>query len=326
MDTSIAQSLEAAGRDVKFDSCAKTVIGYKAIIAWILKTCTKEFAECDVKFISEHCISDVAISEKAVHQDHLDKSEKLSGDAKLTSINSESTSIKEGTILYDIRFKALAPGQNEPIGLIINIEIQNDDRPGRSITNRAEYYCARMISEQYGTVFTEGRYQDLQKVYSIWICPDPAKKRQNGIFRFTRTMETVYGESPFTEADYDNSEYIVIFVGKLDDPDDNQIIDLLYTVFTNDMTVEEKKHRLSSVYGIEMTREMESEVLEMCNLSKGIADANKAIGREEGVMLEAAKNARNLKKLGMSDEEIAKIQERDVKEVKELLASTVNKS
>ena len=164
----------------------------------------------------------------------------------------------------------MAPGQNEPIGLIINIEIQNDDRPGRSITNRAEYYCARMITEQYGTVFTEGHYQDLQKVYSIWICPDPAAKRQNGIFRFPRKMETVFGNSPFKDEDFDNSEYIVIFVGKLDDPNDNQIIDLLYTIFSNDITVEEKKQRLSSVYGIEMTREIESEVLEMCNLSKGM--------------------------------------------------------
>lgn len=278
METSIAQSIEAAGNNARFDNCAKSIIGYKAISAWILKTCTKEFADCDVKYIAEHCISDVAISEKAVHQDHLDKSERLSGDAKITSINSESTSIKEGTILYDVRFKAFAPGQNEPIGLIINIEIQNDDRPRRSITNRAEYYCARMITEQYGTVFTEGHYQDLQKVYSIWICPDPAAKRQNGIFRFPRKMETVYGNSPFKDEDFDNSEYIVIFVGKLNDPNDNQIIDLLYTIFSNDITVEEKKQRLSSVYGIEMTREIESEVLEMCNLSKGIENRGEAKG------------------------------------------------
>ena len=38
----------------------------------------------------------------------------------------------------------------------------------------------------------------------------------------------------------------------------------------------------------------------MCDLSRGIADVNKAIGREEGAMNEAAKNARNLKKMGMS--------------------------
>ena len=36
-----------------------------------------------------------------------------------------------------------------------------------------------MISEQYGTIFTNEHYEEIQKVYSIWICPDPAKKRKN---------------------------------------------------------------------------------------------------------------------------------------------------
>ena len=57
----------------------------------------------------------------------------------------------------------------------------------------------------------------------------------------------------------------------------------LYTIFSIAPSVESKKQKLSSVYGIEMTRELESEVLEMCNLSSRIADINKAIGREEGI-------------------------------------------
>lgn len=45
------------------------------------------------------------------------------------------------------------------------------------------------------------------------------------------------------------------------------------------MSVEEKKDRLSSVYKIEMTREIESEVYNMCNLSRRI----EAIGFEKGI-------------------------------------------
>ncbi|MGM9940986.1 MAG: PD-(D/E)XK nuclease family transposase [Bulleidia sp.] len=202
---------------------------------------------------------------------------------KSKRLNSESTSINEGTIYYDIRFQATVPGKEKPIGLIINIEMQRSDKPGDAIPPRAEYYCSRMISEQYGTVFTEGRYGDLQKVYSIWICPDPAQKRENVIIRFRTHQEIEFGHSSFTEADYDKKESVILFVGKNGDPN-NQILDLLYTVFSDKMTTEEKKRRLSSTYGIEMTRKLENEVQEMCNLSKGIADVNREIGIDIGTV------------------------------------------
>ena len=119
-------------------------------------------------------------------------------------------------------------------------------------------------------------------MYSIWICPDPLKKQQNGIFRFPRTLETICGIPTFRKKDYDKSEYIIIIAGKPDDPGDSQIIDLLYTVFSDDMSVIDKKKRLSSVYGIEMTKEIETEVHEMCNLSEAIASANLEKGRDLG--------------------------------------------
>ena len=284
MDTGLAQNLDTAGKKARYDRCAKKIIGYKAICAWILKTCTEEFALLDVGYIAGHCISDVTISEKAVHQDHMDRKDMLSGDDRITGLNSESPSVKEGTIYYDVRFMAFAPGSNELIGLIINIEVQND--PVYHILPRAEYYCARMLSEQYGTVFKESQYHRLEKVYSIWICPDQLKKQQNGIFRFPRTLETICGIPTFRKKDYDKSEYIIIIAGKPDDPGDSQIIDLLYTVFSDDMSVSDKKKRLSSVYGIEMTKEIETEVHEMCNLSEAIASANlekgRGLGRAEG--------------------------------------------
>ena len=76
--------------------------------------------------------------------------------------------------------------------------------------------------------------------------------------------------------------------------------------------IQKKKHGLSSI------NKIESEVFEMCNLSKGIED----IGMAKGAMLEATKAARNLKKAGMSVEEIAKILETDVNKVEKLLASS----
>ncbi len=135
-----------------------------------------------IEYIMEHCLSGkVEISEHAVDQDHLDRSQRLNGDEQIVKMNSESSSIKEETVYYDIRFNAVLPGKKEPITLIINLEIQTKDKPGYELVTRGTYYCARMISEQYGTVFTKEHYEKIQKVYSICICPSTAKVRKNGM-------------------------------------------------------------------------------------------------------------------------------------------------
>ena len=38
--------------------------------------------------------------------------------------------INEGTVYFDVRFNAVAPGDSDPIILIINLEIQMKEKPG----------------------------------------------------------------------------------------------------------------------------------------------------------------------------------------------------
>lgn len=177
--TGLAQTIDMAGNEAKYDVCAKKLLSYKAIIAWILKTCTKEFAEYSISYICENCLKEEAeVSKYAVHQDELDSDEKIDGDERVEGLNTESKSIKEQTVYYDIRLPAYLPENDEMIRLIINLEIQLDDTPGYPIVKRGFYYCGRMISEQYGTVFTKEHYEKIEKVYSIWIYPDPAKNER----------------------------------------------------------------------------------------------------------------------------------------------------
>ena len=72
-------------------------------------------------------------------------------------------------------FFAVAPVSGELIRLIINIEAQNDYYPGYPLIKRGLYYCSRMISAQYGTEFTGSHYEQIKKVYSIWICINPPR-------------------------------------------------------------------------------------------------------------------------------------------------------
>ena len=241
-----SQTIELAADRARYDECAKKLLTYKAVIAWILKSCTKEFSQYSVKFICDNCLNEnVELSEHAVHQDQLNRDERLNGDKRLHGLNTEANAVKDQTVYYDIRFKATLPESKEPVQLIINLEIQLNDTPGYPLVTRGFYYCARMISEQYGTVFTDEHYEKIQKVYSIWICPDPAKKRKNGIFRYHTVEDSVRGNSFVKSEAYDLMEVVILNLGDADESSDLEILDLLNVLFSTTATPEEKKKRLN---------------------------------------------------------------------------------
>ena len=322
-----------AAEKAKCDHCAKKILAFKAISAWIVKDCVKEFSDCSVDYISEHCLSgDVEVSEHAVHQDQPSRGMKMDGDEMVTKLNSESTSIREGTVYYDVRFNAKVPGENGLITLIINLEIQTKDKPGYELVTRGLYYCARMISEQHGTVFKNEHYEKLQKVYSIWICPSVAKCRQDGMFRYHVVEDPILGEPYVKEKNYDLMEVVVLNLGEAAGSSEPSASHLLSTLFYAEMPLNEKKRILSENYNIAMVEEMESEVSTMCNLSDAIEDRGiqkgeaigikkgEAIGREEGAMEQAKATAIRMNKKGLSLEDIAEAIDFNIETVKKWLA------
>ena len=54
--------------------------------------------------------------------------------------------------------------------MIINVEAQKDEPDGYDILNRAIFYVSRMISSQKERDFVNSNYNDIKRVYSIWIC------------------------------------------------------------------------------------------------------------------------------------------------------------
>lgn len=200
----------------------------------------------------------------------------MDGDERVEGMNTESNSIQEHTIYYDIRLPAFLPESNERVRLIFNLEIQLDDTLGYPIVKRGFYYCGRMISEQYGTVFVDKHYEKVEKVYSIWICPDPAKKRKNGVFKYHTIEDIIYGEPYTKEENYDLMEVVILNLGDADKSSDLAILDLLNVLFSTTITSEEKKQRLHNEFEIAMTVEFESEVQEMCNLSEALVEQGRA--------------------------------------------------
>lgn len=282
--TDIAQTIDLAGDKARYDECAKKLLTYESVIAWILKSCTKEFSQYNIRYIADNCIKEKPeISRKAVHQDQPDNNERLDGDKRIDGFHTEANSIKEQTVYYDIRLKAHIPKQADPVQIILNLEIQLNDTPGYPLVMRGFYYCARMISEQYGTVFTNEHYEKLQKVYSIWICPDPAKKRRNGIFRYCTVEDAVYGTSETNPNSYDLMEVVILNLGDAEEKTHLEILNLLNVLFSASISAEEKKKRLNDDFHIAMTAEFESEVRNMCNLSEALVNQGIQQGIQQGI-------------------------------------------
>ena len=153
---SLSKALDAAGSEARYDECIKRILSELSILAWILKGSADEFSAVPVAQIEKECI--VGVPQIAVDQDDLNADEAPVG-SRIEGLNTEDSSIKEGKIFYDIRFTAVAPGTNEPIPLIVNIEAQNRSKDAYLLLKRAVYYVGRMISAQKNTVFTGDDYK-----------------------------------------------------------------------------------------------------------------------------------------------------------------------
>ena len=273
--TTMAQGLHSTDDSAGYDAACKRVLSEKAILARIMKACLAEYRDCPVRDIEEKYIEgQPQVSSVPVLPD--EEGSVISG------LDTEDKSVHEGTVTYDIRFRAIAPDSGELIGLIVNVEAQNNFYPGYPLTKRGVYYCSRMISSQYGREFTGPHYEKLKKVYSIWICMNPPKNRENTITRYRLTEEHLVGEAVEPVQNYDLLSIVMLCLGGPDGENYDGVLRMLDVLLSNETSEAEKRRILQDDYDIQMTRTMESEVSVMCNLSKGVMEKGIAKGMEKG--------------------------------------------
>ena len=190
----------------------------------------------------------------------------------------------EGRIVYDIRFNAFIPNCKSSIKILLNIEAQKKYHPGYDIVTRGIYYGARMISSQHGKEFKDSNYDDIKKVYSIWICANSPDYAKNTITGYNIQQEKVFGDFQGAPR-YDILNVIFICLG---DPNDKEIPDflaMLSSTLNDRIPSKEKKNILQNKFNIPMAHELAKEVDEMCNLADAI--------EERGIKKGISQNARN---------------------------------
>ena len=270
--TGVAKTIDIADEEAQYDSCAKKLLSNRLILAWILKECVLEFKQFSISRIANHCIEgEPQVSEIAVDQDELDYLEEIA-DKTIEGINTEDNSVKEGKVLYDIKFSAVVPDTKEPVQLIINVEAQKSDKTSYPLIKRAIYYVSRMISAQKNTVFTKRHYEKIRKVYSIWIQMKVDKDKRNTITSYEIAENQIVGNIQENVSDYDLLRILMIRLGSADEAGEQSILRLLDVLLSTNTQPEEKKEILERDFDIPMTASMSEEANIMCNLGEGIRE------------------------------------------------------
>ena len=174
---------------------------------------------------------------------------------------------------------------NEPLYYVhINLEAQNDFNPGYPLLKWAVYYCGRMISSQYGTVFVKSHYEKIQKIYSIWICTMPTKKWEYNISRYRLTEEHLMGHAQAERSHYDLINIVLVCLGSKSYKQLKGILRLLNMLLLDNISSQEKQELLAKEFNVTMTLHLEKGVAAMCNLSEGIEKRGWDLGKQEDVL------------------------------------------
>ena len=269
-----------------YDQAAKRILANKKIMAYILKGTVREFAAASIDDIADKYIEgDIIVSEVAVNPDKTNAKRKAT---KIRGIKNENGSPTEGWITFDILFEAISPLDGEPLKLIINVESQKTQQRkkiGYDLLKRAIYYGSRLISSQKEIEFVGSNYDDIKKVYTIWICMD-APQEQSAINRYAVREEPILGSYKAEPKSYDLITAVMVCLGN--DRNKDRLIRLLQVLFKErQKSAQEKEQILSSEYAVDVTNDLAEEMRSMCNLSEGIYEeglnSGIVLGMEKGI-------------------------------------------
>ena len=268
-----------------YDQHAKRLLAQKDVVARILKGVVPEFRQIDLATIIGRCIE--GEPEIGVIPVDMDKTNAARQTPKeIRGNNTESASPTEGWIRFDILFHARVPKSGELITLIINVEAQRTQRRsklGYAILRRAVYYASRLISSQKETEFTGSSYDEIKKVYSIWLCMD-SPDGTSAINRYDLEEHHILNGHKENRADYDLMSIVTIYLGEDQTANEDWLIRFLRLLFKDtNMPPARKKKVLKDEFDMDTTTDMEEELRTMCNLSTGIYEQGVERGIAQGM-------------------------------------------
>ena len=108
------------------------------------------------------------------------------------------------------------------------------------------------------------------------------ERKKNSIQKISLTQEQVFGESISEKENVDLMQAVIVNLGDEDAPVNHRILRLMNVLLSERADAQSKQKVMEEEFHIAMTKELESEVSEMCNLGYGIYENGMKEGRAEG--------------------------------------------
>ncbi|MCM1468649.1 MAG: Rpn family recombination-promoting nuclease/putative transposase [Alistipes sp.] len=306
MNTEIKNVVSAAAVDTRYDDKAKRLLGNKIILAHILVKTVDEFKGMKPKDVVFYIEGEPFISVVPV-EPGLTNAEKEENGQRIVGLNTENVEINEGLIRFDIIFYVrMKDGISQ---VIVNLEAQKDEPTSYNILNRAVFYVSRLVSSQKERDFVKTNYNDIKRVFSIWVCMN---MDENSMDYVHLTDDKLLGSYPW-KGGIDLLNIVLIGIAnELPEHDDKyELHRLLSALLSMELSVNEKLGIMEKEYNISVDDRIREDVEAMCNLSQGI--------RENATNNAIAEVIMTMHEKGYTSAQIAEIVKKTVEEVEAVI-------
>ena len=267
LNTEIKNVLSAADDKAQYDAYAKKLIAQKSILANILVKTVGAFKGMDPKDVVKYIEGEPEIGVVPI-EPGMTNAEYVSGE-KIKGFNTEDNEINEGMIRFDIIFYVRMPlpdkSQNNLSKIIINVECQKDEPSAYEILNRAIFYVSRLISSQKERDFVNSNYDDINQVFSIWICMN---MKYNSMSHIHLAKDEIL--EPYDwKGNLDLINIVLIGItNTLPEYEEKyELHRLICTLLSNELPEAQKFDILEKEYNIPVDTKLREDVSVLCNLS-----------------------------------------------------------
>jgi len=246
LDSAIKKAIQVTEEQAQYDDSAKHLLGQKIILSHILARTVDEFKGMDPKDILPLIEGEPKIGTVPVDPGLTNATEEKNGE-RVTGLNTENSEVNEGLIRFDIVFYVrMRDGLAQ---IIVNVEAQKDAPGSYHLLNRAIFYVCRLVSSQKGRDFTKTNYDDMKRVYSIWICMD---MKENSLSHVRLRQGQILGNYVW-QGKLDMLNIVFIGLGNTLSPEGNKdyrLHRLLGALLSNDLSAGTKLDIMENEYDI----------------------------------------------------------------------------